>query len=199
MEKIKDFFYDKSDVVFAALVVCVVVVVVFNSLGGWMFVDAQDNKYSEIQSKVVSAEDGAKSDGTESDAGQDKTDEANQGLDPKEDAEALDSDSSKAPSDSSKDLPKPAPATNQPAPATNQPGANSQPAPAQGESRSIIVAPGSTAQAIAESLKTSGLITDASAFVHALSSSGKDTKLKAGDFLIPAGSTANQIIDILTK
>ena len=189
MEKIKDFFYDKSDVVFAALVVCVVVVVVFNSLGGWMFVDAQDNKYSEIQSKVVSAEDGAKSDGTESDAGKD---EADQGLDPKEDAEALDSDSSKAPSDSSKDLPKPAPAT-------NQPGANSQPAPAQGESRSIIVAPGSTAQAIAESLKTSGLITDASAFVHALSSSGKDTKLKAGDFLIPAGSTANQIIDILTK
>lgn len=182
MEKIKDFFYDKSDVVFAAIVVSVVVFVVSNSLGGWMFVDAEDNKYSEIQSKIISEENGA-----ESDASQDQTD--NNPVTPNSPGtDTQDKSSASAPNNSSTDSTKP----NEPTPPT-------QPSKPQGENRSITVAPGSTAKAIAESLKASGLIGDASVFVQALSSSGKDTKLKAGDFIIPAGSTADQIIDILTK
>lgn len=65
--------------------------------------------------------------------------------------------------------------------------------------RTITIASGSTAKAIANSLQSQGFISDSNSFLNKLASSGKETKLKAGTFTIPEGSSPDQIISILTR
>lgn len=66
-------------------------------------------------------------------------------------------------------------------------------------SKSITIAPGSSAGEIAASLKSNGLISDTDAFLNKVVSSGKESKLKAGTFSIPGNASVDQIIGILTK
>ncbi len=181
MEKIKDIFYERSDIFFATLIVSAVVFVVSNSLGGWMFVDADGNKYDSIPSKAVSAE--ASSDPAANPDQEDQASDTSSDPDASKEAgqtsasEGKDSDNTP---DQDKNL-------------SNPQLANSS------EVRKVTVAPGSTAQGIADSLKNSNLISDSKTFLQALSVSGKDTRLKAGDFSIPAESSVDEIIDILTR
>lgn len=193
MEKIKDFIYEKSDLFFATLVVVVVVLVISNNLGAWMFVDAEGNKYEEIQSRIQ------------------EEDESSDSLSEQEEDPAPDSDSADDTEEaegtqdqaSNQKTEEPVATEEKPA-AEERPAVEEKPAVNQeksdtGKSRNVSVAPGSTAQSIADSLKAQGLIADTGEFLKSLAASGKDTKLKAGNFTFPEGVSSEQIIDILTK
>ncbi len=67
------------------------------------------------------------------------------------------------------------------------------------EVRNVEIATGSSSSSIAKALENQGLVKSSSDFLNFLVSSGKETKLKAGTFAIPEGSTNQQIIEILTK
>lgn len=191
MEKIKDFFYEKSDIFFATVVVALVVVVVMRNLGGWMNVEAEDSKYNEIQAVV-----------SEEPAGDDSTSTNNDGSDtPAQLEEPTEPAAPSTEEPASNEEPKEEPAETPAVEPTTPDAPPEQPTqtPSSGQSRNITVAPGSAAKSIADALKAQGLISDSSAFVQALISSGNDTKLKAGDFTIPEGASTEQIIAILTK
>lgn len=63
---------------------------------------------------------------------------------------------------------------------------------------SIYIDYGSTASHIAQLLVDAGLIENKEIFYDALSSTGADTRLQAGSFSIPANSSTEEIIRIIT-
>ncbi len=71
--------------------------------------------------------------------------------------------------------------------------------PAAGQTVTITIPSGSTGNAIAGILITNGLITQKSDFFSALTAAAAETKLKAGTFKIPTGSTPAQIVAIIAK
>jgi len=73
------------------------------------------------------------------------------------------------------------------------------PPPAGGTVITITVPTGSTGEAIAAILVTNGLIVQKSDFTTVVNASGLGTKLKAGTFKIPAGSTPAEIVAIIAK
>ncbi len=84
---------------------------------------------------------------------------------------------------------------------TEDPSASTDPPappPATGETK-ITVPAGSYASKIAEILYDAGLISSTQEFIDTLVEQKADTKLKAGTFTIPAGSTMEEIIKILIK
>lgn len=70
---------------------------------------------------------------------------------------------------------------------------------ASGESRKFTVNSSESAESIAASLESAGLIPDQKTFLDAVYAAHVDTKLKAGTFSIPEGASSEQIIEILTK
>lgn len=72
------------------------------------------------------------------------------------------------------------------------------PTAASGETK-ITIPSGTPASKIADILYDAGLITSTSDFLSELSAQKADTKLKAGTFTVPAGSTMDEIIAILIK
>lgn len=77
-------------------------------------------------------------------------------------------------------------------------GIESQMSP-DGSVYTITIPTGATSYNIANILLQSGLISDTQSFLDAVSASGADSRLKAGTFTIPAGSTNEDIITILTQ
>ena len=88
--------------------------------------------------------------------------------------------------------------TTDPTPVTPEtPPVEETPIPASSDVK-VTIPSGSYAAKIAEILYTSGVVTSKEAFLNTLTDS-QAKRLKAGDFTIPAGSTIDQIIEILTK
>lgn len=73
-----------------------------------------------------------------------------------------------------------------------------QPTAPVGETK-ITIPAGSYASKIAQILFDAGLVSSTDDFLKELSAEKADTKLKAGTFTIPAGSTMQEIIAILIK
>ncbi len=71
--------------------------------------------------------------------------------------------------------------------------------PAPAEDVRISIPAGSSAKSIGEFLAEKGLVESADAFVSKLVEMKLDTKVKAGDFTIPAGSDLETIIKIITR
>lgn len=70
---------------------------------------------------------------------------------------------------------------------------------ASAAARSFTVNSSQSAESIAASLESAGLIPDQKTFLDAVYAADVDTKLKAGTFSIPEGASSEQIIEILTK
>ena len=87
--------------------------------------------------------------------------------------------------------------SSEPEPAQTEPE-NTQPTAPTGETK-ITIPAGSYASKIAQILFDAGLITSTDDFLKELTAEKADTKLKAGTFTIPAGSTMEEIIKILIK
>lgn len=64
---------------------------------------------------------------------------------------------------------------------------------------SVYIESGSTGSKIAQTLVDCGLIKDKDAFFEAVSTAKAESKLKAGNFIVPKGSTPAQIVKILTN
>lgn len=195
MEKLKDFIYEKSDLFFAGLVVAAVVFVVSQSLGGWVNAEGEESKYAAMPAVAAGqTDDPTQDDEVQSDS---ETDDpiAPEPDDSSDAQEPSGADSSANTADAQQ------PSTPEPqAPAAPQESAKpSADQPAVKETISFTISSGSTAKSIADSLKAQGLISDAAGFLQSLAQSGKDTRLKAGTFVIPRGATPAEIINILTK
>lgn len=218
MEKIKDFFYEKSDIFFASIVVVLVTTVVLYNLNGWLVIDGEASRYHEIP---VSSEDGKKpsDNALVANPEEDKKDkkESEKSESEKKTDKKEDTDKSKGESkteQNKKDAEKTKPEkTEADKKAQEQKKSEQKPQEKKTEqkkpeqekqekkatNRTITIASGSSAKSIANSLKNQGIISDTNAFLNQLASSGKETKLKAGTFTIPEGSSPDQIISILTR
>ncbi len=73
------------------------------------------------------------------------------------------------------------------------------PADSSNVNYSVYIEAGSTGLKIAQTLVDCGLIKDKAAFINAVTAASAENKLKAGNFIVPAGSTPAQIVQILTK
>ena len=68
-----------------------------------------------------------------------------------------------------------------------------------GETVTFVISSGASTQAIADNLMDEGLIKNSNDFVNYLVNAHLDTKIVAGTFKIPEGSSISEIADILTK
>lgn len=64
---------------------------------------------------------------------------------------------------------------------------------------SFTVSSNQTADSIGQALADAGLVTDKQTFITAVNAADAATRLKTGTFTIPAGSSPEQIVAILTK
>lgn len=64
---------------------------------------------------------------------------------------------------------------------------------------SFTVSANQSAEAIGQALADAGLVADKQTFINAVNAAGAATRLKTGSFTIPAGSTPEQIVAILTS
>jgi len=81
-------------------------------------------------------------------------------------------------------------------PAAEEP--ETDPPPSDGAEITITINAGDTASAVADKLLAAGVISDKQAFLSEVIAQKADSRLKQGTFKIPAGSTTNEIINILT-
>ena len=63
---------------------------------------------------------------------------------------------------------------------------------------SVLIKPGSSITSAAELLETEGVIKSADAFVNRAKIFGATSTIKAGEFIIPAGASNSEVLDILT-
>ncbi len=64
---------------------------------------------------------------------------------------------------------------------------------------SFTVSANQPAESIGQALADAGLVADKQTFINAVNAAGAATRLKVGTFTIPAGSTPEQIVVILTS
>lgn len=172
MEKLKDFLYEISDVLFGLLVLAAVI---------FVFVHQLQNFFSPEMITTGSMS-------------------------------SVESSEEMPPTDSPDLLPQKTPAEETPAmPPKNDPvkvqeGIQTEEQPGTvtveeptGERIDIVIPPGATSESIAVLLHQQGLISSESQFITTLIARKLDTKLKAGTFSIPKGSSLDQVIEILTK
>ncbi|MDR2610889.1 MAG: hypothetical protein LBC58_05480 [Clostridiales Family XIII bacterium] len=82
---------------------------------------------------------------------------------------------------------------------TETPPADTTQTPAAGEVVKFSVKSGMSSGEIASALKDAGLVASVEEFNTAMHAQSAETKLRAGTFDIPAGSTPDQIVSILLK
>ena len=82
---------------------------------------------------------------------------------------------------------------------TNTPASSSDTGKTNGEAVTVSIKYGDTGSDIAALLVDSGLLDSKQEFYDAVSKAGADTRLKAGNFNVPMGSTPDEIIAIITK
>lgn len=209
MEKLKDFFYDKNDIVVALIIIAAAALIILGRINAIMdypqVMAAQIEKQQE-QSSQPSGEAGQPENSGGSQTGDGGWE--NGGQDANAPAGGQNGDAA-PPADPS----KPSTGQNQPAsgqsePSSGQASGSAKPpastgpnthAPVSGATVSVVIPSGSSGEKIGQILVDCGLISQKGDFISAASSSGADKKLKAGTFKIPAGSTMEQILAILTN
>ena len=178
MERLKDFIYEHSDLFFTALIVAVVGVIVASNLYGWFDIKDKENKYKEINEIIHEEQEEIISEKPKDDT---KT---------SEDVSKNTKTETNSDKNNSSDKKEPAKET------STEPEKEPESKPVI---RNVDIASGSSSSSIAKALEKQGLVKSASDFLNVLVASGKETKLKAGTFAIPEGSTDDKIIEILTK
>ena len=184
----RDFFYNKGDVLIAILIILVAAFVIYLRVGVIMDYSATGEKGGSLLPMPPAF--GAESDSDSAVSGL-PDEEWPDGEDPGQTGEA-------------EPAPEPAPDPEPVMPTEEDPEEPVQepvpepPAPAPQEAQ-ITVNAGDTGNAIAEKLAAAGLITDKQGWISDLMAAGADTKVKQGTFTIPVGASHADIIAILTK
>ncbi|MCQ2561654.1 MAG: endolytic transglycosylase MltG [Clostridia bacterium] len=177
MKKIKDLIYDYNDIFIALMILALAAMVILWRVTGIMDYSKYVNKHNPTHHSQV--------DFTDVDLTQTEVEEFN------ENPEEFNSESSGQEAE--------APQEQQPAETGSE-----EPQPQEGgqqtaTDKSIVIPAGSAGTKIAEILVQNGLIESSDQFLSAVTAKQAEKKLKAGTFTIPAGSTVDQIVDILAR
>jgi len=199
----RNFLYNKSDILTAVLIIVIAAGVVFWRVGVIMN-DANGGagKASDFSALILPWTQGSSDAGTATGAG---TDASN--VTPSNDGAAA---SNVTPSGDGAAASNVTPSTDgaaasagtqTPAAGTQTPAAGAQTpaAPATGAPVSFTVNSGDVASVIANNLASAGLVNSADDFLAEVNNQNAASSLKAGTFDIPKGSTPAQIVAILTK
>lgn len=187
MEKLKDFIYEHSDLFFTAIIIAVVGVIVTSNLYGWFDIKDKQNKYKEINEIIHEEQEDIASESIEKAKSSDSDSKSKPEADKTPDKDTSDKNSdqkAKEPSNQNN--------------ASTETEAKKEPVK-EPVIRNVDIASGSSSSSIAKALEKQGLVASSSEFLNTLVASGKETKLKAGTFAIPEGSSYEKIIEILTK
>ena len=170
----RDFFYSKSDLLVALIIILLAAFVIYTRVGVIMEYPtrAQGENSAIYESETTSPDEEA---GTDAD---NQATVANEDNDVSSSSNNSNTDSTDS-NDSN---------TNN----TNQSNQNT------GRTVSFIVSSGDASGAIADNLVTLKLIANKQAFLNEVATQSAETKFKPGTFNIPMGSTHAQIIEILT-
>ena len=187
----RDFFYNKGDVLIAVLIILVAAFVIYLRVGVIMDYSASGgsllpNPLAALGSAADKDDDDA--DDVDDSADQDSVGDAALGVPPAEPADggaepaepAADEPAEIPPEDLQMDEPEPEP-------------------PPPPQEVQITVSAGDNGGIIADKLIAAGLITDKQGWISDLVASGADRNVKQGTFTIPTGSSHSEIIEILTR
>lgn len=182
LEKIKDWFYDTSDLLAAIVIIIAAVFIIWGRIESIMSFpdsyDAQAALKSDSEAVIHINEPSDSNDSDNADSGSDISS----------------ADSAASNGNQEQNQPDSIP----PSEEENKAGAADTP-PAAAASVKITIPSGAAGEKIAQILKDNGLVSDTSVFLTALKNSGKESKLRSGTYNIPSGSTPDQIILILTQ
>lgn len=207
MEKLKDFIYEISDIILGMIVLALIIFVFTYELRDFFnfdmitpltsSVDTADSQDETEQNTVTTPE------ATSSDiAKQPENTEQSVAETPPTSSESASTSSTNKP-DSSQEVKDPAEGVqSEPTPTTTTPVEQTQSESTLTTTSSpvkIIIPPGSASDVIADLLHKSGIIQSQADFLNYLQNKKLDTKLKAGTFTIPAGSSLEEIVAILTQ
>ena len=181
----RDFFYNKGDVLIAILIIAVAIVVIYFRVGVVMGDPNPGERLKNLFSPIIEYITGDRNaDGAESgDDAQGDTEQA---------AETPAQTEPEAGSDSSQGQ----------SPAVEEPPVQEETPPVQPPGNAaeikITINAGDAASTIADKLLEVGAISDKQAFLNEVDAQGAASRLKQGTFTIPAGSSISDIIAILT-
>jgi hypothetical protein len=174
----RDFFYNKSDVLIATLIILIAAVVIYTRVGVIMDYPSKaagGDGNSILPDVTMILEEGVEGilSATEADGDENVTDVV------------VTEPAVTEPAGDAQTEPPEEPA----APPAETPPASSE--------VTITISAGDYGTSIAEKLLTAGAITDKNAFLAEVAAQHADTKLKQGTFKIPAGATLAEIVKIL--
>ena len=188
----RDFFYNKGDVLIAILIILIAAFVIYLRVGVIMDYSSTGEKGGSLLPMPPSIEeviDSVTGSGGAGETAQESEDPAA--------GETTPNPTEVTPPAQTEEPVTPAEVpAEMPAETTPEPQAEN-PAAAQGQEKEITVNAGDAASTIADKLLSAGAITDKQAFLSEVMSQGADSKLKMGTFKIPAGATHAEIIKIL--
>jgi hypothetical protein len=168
----RDFIYGKSDVLVALLIVAIAGTVIFTRVNAIM--EYPSRVAAETEAQAAEDADDAEAEGLADIEGQTDASTTDAG------GEALVDSSASAGQNQQSD----------------QNAQSSTPA-TTGNPVSFAVASGEATSVIADNLVKAGLVSSRQVFLDAVTAKGAETRLRAGTFNIPPGSTPDQIVDIL--
>ncbi len=188
MNRIKDFIYDKNDLLVALIIVAVAAFVIMSRVEVIMAYP------TSLEAELYAAADNVSTDvppKSEIPSSTGEDDPADTDPDQETDPDGLASDSGDDSEGDADDQPEQGSA---PEPQTNNP-----PTDDNVGSISIYIEYGATGSQIAQLLVDAGLIANREIFYDAVTTAGADTKLQAGNFKIPSNATPAEIIRIITN
>jgi len=181
----RDFFYNKGDVLITILIIAVAVVVIYFRIGVVMGDPDPGERLKNLVSPIIEYITGDRERGNTEGAGDVQASE-----DPV--TETPEQAESPVVEDTPQDT-EPA-VTETPAPTENPP----EELPGSAAEIKITINAGDAASTIADKLLQAGAIDDKQAFLEEVNAQGAASRLKQGTFTIPAGSSIKDVIAILT-
>jgi len=176
----RDFFYNKGDVLIAVLIIIVAAVIIYFRVG--VVMDSEPGeKLKSLFAPLITAITGEKSPDEEPAA---EEPVASEPVTPEATEPSAGTDTAQ----------EQTPVVEEP-PVQEEPPA--EPPPAAAADIKITIAAGDIASTIADKLLAAGAITDKQAFLAEVDAQNAASKLKQGTFTIPAGSSAKDIVSIL--
>jgi len=173
MNKIKDLFYDINDILIAVMILIAAALIIFTRID---IIVTYPEKIALAQSQQ---------------SGQIHTQPSGPTVNPPPAYEPPDAD--EEPSDEPGDEPDEEP--------VEEPGAEEAPpqGPEAPSAYSLYIAYGESMNSVAKNLVTLGFFESAQDFLNTLEKNNLSTRVQAGTFILPAGSSKDDIVKIITK
>ena len=183
MNKIKDFIYDKNDLLIALLILVIASLVIISRIEIIMaypstLIAESESGEEEVAAQVPYVPSESAGEEEDQSSGEEEQSDA---------------------ADDQEDPPQPPPEDSQDTGNTDTETSDPPASQPSTSYASIHIEYGATGSQIAQLLINAGLIPDRQTFYNAVEAAGADTKLQAGNFRIPSNATPDEIIRIITN